>query len=385
MELMAGTALDPVELPPIMPYRAAHQIVEQALTQRDEKQRALEAVRHIVGGYDSEDLIRISRRSKQNGEKGQSDPRIEYFATGTLIALFAEGFREQTGEGSAVVLSARPDIVYRTGSERILLSAVSSAHQASRIITSAVLVASLTEDGYGVVATGLVWNIRLALAWTEERVLDLNQSLELAFQWPVYIHPSPLQLMMWSREWRDFIDELQARSYFRLERIAYAWIYYQLKWMRKNLDAQLPAGLKRLPKPLDERFNEERSWRLLLNVKPETGNQPQFWWRRQLQLLACPEFGIPREVQEYLLEDVREEDIEWLWVQRRRSITDAIVAAADQANRSAEGAEDEDRVNRVAKFFDERHSRTFSGSPSPWEQLVEDSPAARQRKSKKAK
>lgn len=376
LKLMAGQPEAPVELPPIMAYRTAHQIVEQALRQKEPEERALEAIRHLLGRDDSDDLVRISKGREQSGRNGKRDRIVEYLGAGELTAFFHAGYRVETGEDSGVVLSARPDFAFRTPSSRMLLSTAGSARREEKI-TSAVIAASLSDDGYGVVATALNWDIGLALAWTEERVFEDELSLSLAFQWPVHVHPSPLQLLMWSRDWRDFIRKLQGDSTLRLERIAYAWIYYQLKWLRSDLD-KLPSGFMDVPPPFDdedkERFNEDSSWKSLLALEPESGTEQKYWIRR-MQRLAMPEIGIPITVQKHLLEQVDPHDVDWLWDQRRRLITDAIVAAADRVGASAEGAEDQKQANRVAEIFEQRHQRTH-GSPSEWSKHVEQPWAA---------
>jgi hypothetical protein len=383
LDLMAGTASDSVELPPIMSYRAAHQIVEQALAQKERKLQGLEVIRHILGGYDSENLVRVPQIGPQTGEQRRSSLRIEYRGVGELSALFHEGFREQIGDNSAVVLSARPDFLYRTTSGQTRLSNAASPRQEGTI-TSVVIAASLREDGFGVISTGLDWNIRLALAWTEGRISNGGRNLDLAFQWQVHVHPSPLQLLLWSRDWRDFIDRLQGNPTLRLERIGYAWIYYQLKWLRQKWGAPVSSGLKDVPAPFgkrpgdDERFNESGSWQRLLSLRPETGTETKYWTRR-MQLLARPELGMPVEVQEHLLATVSREDAEWLWYQRRRLITDAIVAAADKAGIRVEGAEDDAEVNKLVTIFEKRDEEL---PDSPWWRKIEKPRAARRRTKK---
>lgn len=396
----AAPVLDPVELPPIISYRTAHQIFEQASAQKEPRERALEAIRHLLGRDDSENLVRItkrrkqvvekkiSKRSKQAVEKMEPGPIIEYYATGNLSAFFHEGFREQTGEDSSIVLSARPDFAYSTGSSTTLLSAAGSTRKQDEI-TSAVIAASLRDDGYSVIATGLGWDIRLALAWTEERVFVDNMSLALAFQWPVHVHPSPLRLLMWSRAWREFVNFLQEdpanlreNSAALRERIAYAWIYYQLIWLRGLRNSTPPAGL---PDPLDQRFPESIGgdlWKTLLSQKPGPEGEQKNWTRR-MQRLAIPELGIPVKVQESLLENVSGDDLEWLQEQRRRYITDAIIAVADQANGRKVEAENEDLVSRIIEKFERRHKNQHK-SPSPWSEKVDKRSAASQEKSEEA-
>ncbi|HEX2093038.1 MAG TPA: hypothetical protein VHG28_11575, partial [Longimicrobiaceae bacterium] len=376
------SVLDEVELPPIMSYRTAQQIFEQASAQKGAREGALEAIRHLLGRGDSDDLVRITKRRKQVVEKKISerrkqavaerepDPIIEYYATGKLAALFHEGFREQTGEDSSIVLSARPDFAYSTHSSITLLSAAGSARREDEI-TSAIIAASLRDDGYSVIATSLGWDIRLALAWTEERVFVDNMSLALAFQWPVHVHPSPLRLLMWSRDWREFVHGLQEHPDNRRERIAYAWIYYQLMWLRSVQKSMPPKGL---PHPLKARFPENSGgdlWQTLLSQKPGPGSEQKFWTRR-MQRLAIPELGIPLEVQKSLLENVSDDDLEWLREQRRRYITDAIVAAADQTSGRKVDAEDEGLVSRIIEKFETRHKNSH-GSSSSWSEKVDKS------------
>ena len=57
--------------------------------------------------------------------------------------------------------------------------------------TSAMLAATLHEARYGVEASGLQWNVILALVWTRERVLEDNSFVKLAFQWRFHEHPHP--------------------------------------------------------------------------------------------------------------------------------------------------------------------------------------------------
>ena len=356
-----------VDLPPLVPYRAAHQIVEQASGQNQLRDRAAEAIRYLIGGYDSDDVVGSPQHVVQN----QSKLTIEYLGTGELNALFHRGFREQFGEESGVVLSARPDFVYRVGSNRTRLSTAGSPHQVAKL-TSTMIAASLNEDGYGVIATGLAWNIRLALAWTEERVFAEGLSLVLAFQWPFHVHPSPLQLLLWSRDWRDFIQALHQNPQDRLEHIAYAWIYYQLKWLRMDLGSLLPRNFKHVPEPFKEPFKEVTTWKRLLRLKPETGTERKYWTRR-MQMLAVPELGLPVDVQRFLLTYVNNADRAWLRDQRRRLITDAIVAAAEQGDRRAVDAVDHKLVERVAEEFEKRHKNNDKNrAPSPWWTHVEE-------------
>lgn len=117
---------------------------------------------------------------------------------------------------------------------------------------------------------------------------------------------------------------------------------------------------------------------------PETGTEKRFWKTRRLPLLARPELGLPREVQQFILKYAGKIDVEWLRDQRRRRITDAIIAAAYQVNANVDGAEDQKQANRVADIFEERH-RKIEGSPSPWWDRVEKAPAPARKRTSQAK
>lgn len=374
LTLMGGAPDDPIELPPIMPYREAHQIVDQASTHKEAKRSALEAIRHVLGRSRPDDLVRISERYGKTDGKRDSASSIEYLAVGELIALFHKGFREPTEHGE-IVLSARPAFLYRNGSSRSL--SLNGNIESSNEIISALLASSLRDDGYGVVAPDLVWDIRLALAWTDVRVFERDLSLDLAFRWQLHEHPSPLRLLNWTNEWRDFIHGLSGDKALLLERIAYAWVYYQLKWMRKDLRSERPRAWQGLPVPLDKQFNEEKAWAKLLSLEPETGTEAKFWKPRTLPLLARPELGLPLEVQDRLLNQAGAGmDRDWLRDQRRRRITDAIIAAADQRGVRAEGAENQKQAEQVVEIFDARHKKIY-GAESPWWKHVEGPPPPR--------
>jgi hypothetical protein len=97
-----------------------------------------------------------------------------------------------------------------------------------------------------------------------------------------------------------------------------------------------------------------------------------------MRLLAAPEFGFPTAVQELLLADIHDNTmVDWLWGQRRRLITDAIVAAADQADLREASAEEEANVNKLVSFFEGRYRRIHSVAGSPWWKQVESPHVAR--------
>ena len=90
----------------------------------------------------------------------------------------------------------------------------------------------------------------------------------------------------------------------KLERIAYAWIHYQLKWLSGTMDD--------VPPPSAAGTFDDSHWDKLLAVRPEVDNdtkhgprRSQDWPTQTLPLLARPEIGLPPEVQSQLLRSCR--------------------------------------------------------------------------------
>lgn len=367
---MAGPREDPYEVPPFITYRDAHQILERASMQRDEAARAIEAVRCLISGPESEAVTL--------GNEKESEPIVEYRGGGQLAALFRPDQFVEISASSGVVLSARSDFTYRKepSSDAIFMRGYVGAEDN---FTIPMLAVTIQDAHYGVAASGLQWNIRLALVWTRVEVSDDNSLLKLAFQWRFHEHPHPFQLLEWSHEWREFVRQFQASPGPRLDRIAYAWIFYQLEW--------LGAGMRGVPSPLRIKSIDDSHWKKLLKVDPpkDKDGKRESWgsqdWRTQtLPLLARPEIGLPPSLQWQLLEalesegDSRAQEMqqEWLKAQRRRLVTDAIIAAEEEEEgHRAEDAENEKRVDRIVGVFEEQHLR-IHGESSPWRKTVKD-------------
>ena len=365
---MAGTHDDPDEIPPFITYRDAHQIYESASMQRDAKAAAGEIVRCLISDPESE-AVTLGRAERP-------EPIVEYRGVGQLAALFRQDPIEPTSAWSGVVLSARPDFTYRKepSSDAIFMRGYVGAEVN---FTSAMLAATLHEARYGVEASGLQWNVILALVWTRERVLEDNSFVKLAFQWRFHEHPHPFQLLQWSHEWRKFARTLQASPAQRLERIAYAWIHYQLEW--------LGARVRGVPSPLAIEDIPDGHWEKLLTVSPTRGNDrerepwtSQDWQTQTLPLLARPEIGLPPKVQRQLLKfvdsgtdpEVRQIRCRWLDDQRKRLITDAIIAAGEEEGRRAENAENTARVEHIVDALNERYLAAHDND-SPWREIVD--------------
>ena len=243
--------------------------------------------------------------------------------------------------------------------------------------TAAMLAVTIQEGRFGVAAPGLQWNVQLALVWTRVEVSHANSLLKLAFQWRFHEHPHPFRLLEWSHEWREFVRTIQDGTEHKLDRIAYAWIFHQLKWLHADMSgAPSPPQIADIPR---------KHWDLLLDVEPpvrndttQEGLRSQDWRTQTLPLLARPEIELDPNIQQQLLKFIESESDpqikkvrrEWLKEQRRRLVTDAIIAAGEQEGSRAENAEDEERVGRIVEGFEKQHRKTYD-KDSPWWTMVE--------------
>ena len=357
----------PYEVPPFITYRDAHQIFERASMQGDNGRRAIEAVRLLISGTGAEAVTLEGA--------GAPEPLVEYQWVGELVALFRQGYFEETSASSGIEVSARPDFVLRKGrfpEPGNKPEAVDNEGDCVR----AMLAMTILDEDYGVAAPGLQWNIRLALAWTRVRVSDENSFLKLAFQWRFHEHPHPFRLIEWSLEWRKFVLNIQANPTQKLERIAYAWTFFQAKWL--NLEVASASS------PVEAASISSHDWDFLLNTvlaedsQNQTSVRSQGWLTRTLPLLARPEIGLPPDLQEILLSYVdggpplgeKHRQREWLKDQRRRLVTDAIIAAGEEEGRRAENAENEERVESIVRELEKQYSDGY-GVVSPWWKVVE--------------
>ena len=373
---MADIQDDPYQIPPFITYRDVHQIYESASMRRDGKAKAVEAVRRLISDPESEAVTLGSAEGEGEGE-GEG-AIVEYRGVGQLAALFRPDQIERTSALSGIVLSARPEFTYRKepSSNAIFMRGYVGAEVN---FASAMLAATLHEAHYGVAAPGLQWNVVLALVWTRVEVSDEKTLLKLAFQWRFHVHPHPFQLLQWSHEWRQFVRTFQASSAKHLERIAYAWIHYQLKWLSGTMDD--------VPPPSAAGTFDGSHWDKLLAVEPEKDNdkehgsrRSQDWPTQTLPLLARPEIGLPPEVQSQLLSRIDSNDSkdgqmqrEWLMDQRRRLVTDAIIAAGEEEGRPAKNAENTERVDRIVERLNEQYLAEH-GKVAPWLEIVEGAP-----------
>ena len=354
------------EIPLFITYRNAHQCFERASMLHNDGPRAIEAVRLLISEPKMEAVTLDG--------SGQVKPRVEYRGVGELAALFPSEHVETVSELSEMVFSARPQFIFLTDPFSDAIS--THGYDGTEMnFTSAMLALTMQDEGFGVAAPSLQWNVRLALAWTRVRVLDDQSFLKLAFHWRFHQHPHPFQLLEWSRKWREFVRSIPSGPPERVERIAYGWIYYQLEWVKSDMEGF------HSPQDASTTVDWNKKISELLEVNPsENGNGEQVWshdWRTQtLPLLARPEIGLPPEVQRQLLKFVNSEPDqqrrrrEWLTDQRERLVTDAIIAAGDEDGRREENPENTDRVKRIVIQLEQRHE-TVHKETSPWKETIE--------------
>jgi hypothetical protein len=413
---------DSDEIPMICSYRTAHQILEgvvgrepqslpaavapgtkQAGSDAVAARRAAEVVGRLLGRSEYEALVHISASAAAADVEDELTskpdsvappdlgpmPAIEFLQRGELEAYFPPELPEDISQSARIMLSAQPHFRYYhgfpagTGGELRKEDPPTSVRK-----TSAMLAVSLQEDGFGVSTPRLLWDARLTLAWTAINLADHD----LALAWPWYRHPSPLRLLSWAREWRKFVVGLRQKTSKRPDRIAYAWIYFQLRWMT-------PTGLERaLPDvadPLSTHLTKEE-WDKLLAIDPievETEEEKGRWSKRTLPLLARPEIGLTPELQARLLKPLKDsskEEFDWLKAERRTLITDAILTAADEVRRPRpEDANWAQTVEHIIKSAEERYMEINENGPppwnekTPWDDRTEDRPRLQKKVGKK--
>jgi hypothetical protein len=359
-----------LNLPPIMFYRRAHQLSELVKSRGLSRNTALQVMDHIIQGSD------CSNSDLKLGAAGRDDAgKLEYLPGGELAAIFPRVFSVDIDARKEFVLSGRPKFAFRSGLAKEARRADDQAD-----IWPHVLAASLRADGFGLVASGLEWNVILALAWTRVQL----PGLDLAFWWRVHLLPSPIRFAAWSRDWAKFIQQLSERAEStsggedrdsQRARVAYGWIYYQLRWMWKN-----PLEVPKLSRPLTAKVGSENmeDWTELLEqdpdsefLKEEGDHEVDAWKNRTLPLLARPELFLPPHVQGALLQRMARSKpvIDDLRFRRTKLITDAITAG-QYARNLTETPQSPKDVEALATSLNAEY-REFYGEPSPWVANVE--------------
>lgn len=357
LDAMARLGDEVGRLPPVMSYRTAHQLLESARTEAGAALDGVEAIAQILNASSSGfDVTVVQRRGRRV---------VDYPLKGELTAHFEpEHVRDVAGLTEAVrnvdiVTSSRLDFRYRPD-RRARALIMSLDREEAFNFTPALLAVSLREDQFPIEG-GPSWNVRLAFAWTSISMLDplhADAELDLSFRWPFPNHPSPKQLLEWTRDWAEFVHDLRTNEQGSPDRTAYAWVYFNVRW----------AGLQTegVQNPLVTPYREE-DWDNLLSA----ASAKEGWLEGPLPLLARPEIGLSPSLQLRILNKSMQEQYSRtdLRIQRRRLITDAIVAASEQEGSAAENPEAEGRVDQLVQAFDKHHEE-IHGSASPWFVMV---------------
>lgn len=351
-----------VKLPGVMTYRDAHQLRAYVMN-LSKPRRPMEVLARLLSGNADAHATGVQHRVSEIAQSGTSD--IDVFTTGELAALYRPGPTEFAGDYN-IVLSARPDFVF-VGSADTFLTRMSSESGNRFNFTSALLAKTLEESHFAVHVTGLRWETYLSLAWTEWSFLKLS------FAWTRHKHPRPDELFKHTQAWNKFIQE-SVETKNKLERYAFAWVYYQRKWWSAH--------------PPDEKLSPTKQsgsdvtlpWHELIHFT-DSGDEKDrtdidTWLHSTLPLLARPEIGFPPEVQKELLKGVTTPKIKQdLKRARRRLVTDAFVAAEAQKGRTVQSLPDEKAIDGKIKEIDELYTKAHL-EPSPWKDVedVPDSP-----------
>ena len=307
-------------------YREAQQLADMIFTVNDFEETE-DADKLLSQKLLSQELLcRLLDRdeSKEAGVIKVADRSVvEVRAVGVVTALFPTEFIEVVfAELQEICLSGRPRFKFRAkgGFNR----SRENRHQRDDRLdeTVTLLAISLQDSDRNVLAPGLKWDASISLAWT--RWVMKDRGVELAFRWPLHFLPPPIQLYEWASEWAEFIKGLGTESKDLRDRIAYGWIYHQLHWFGTMPDV--------IAKPKDADLEKDEVWTALLGQEPPKDTDLSLgenrWKRRTLPLLARPELGFTRKVQEHLLLAAPvEQSKSDLIRERRRLIRDAFDAA----------------------------------------------------------
>lgn len=362
------------KLPGVMTYRAVHQLREHV--GGISKSRPAQVLARLLAGNDETTAAAVEDDEadvQSNCDQGTTSDRldapgeiagntiappternnVDVHITGELAALYRAGPTELSGEYN-IVLSARPDFVFIKPGDAVPRR-MSTTTENRFNFTAALTAKALEIAGFPVDAAGLQWNTYLSLAWTD-------WYLGLSFAWTRHIHPRPDQLLEHTNCWSKFL-RIELEPTDKIERYAYAWIYFQRRWARQPAD---------VPDPIDWTADSTLQWDRLVDFTGLDGATPerdsQVWLWRTLPLLARPEIGFPPKVQQVLLDHaLKGDDASKMFLknQRRRLVTDAFVAAGIQRGRDVKVLPKDTDIEDWIKTIDQRYGDVHA-DPSPW-------------------
>ncbi|MFY9822455.1 MAG: hypothetical protein WAM82_13810 [Thermoanaerobaculia bacterium] len=339
----------------VMSYRKAQQLADEVFTANDlgDAPKATDLLVRLLDPAESE-AVAVTGRGVP--------PVVEFRTVGEVTALFLPELIEQIyPQLQEIVFSATPRFRFRAEDD---FNPAGENRGQSAGILGPLLAISLQDSNRGVVAPGLKWEARLSLAWT--RWVMKDQAIDAAFRWLLHFLPTPLRLLEWTAEWGVFIRELASEAKDIRDRMAYGWLYHQLRWLGGSL-----AGIDA---PMIADLADSTVWDRLLSKEPPPDTDSKLgkdrWRRRTLPLLARPEIGLTPTVQERLLiASLTQPSAKDLAAERRRLVRDAFDAAAVSRGERTKGGPDEDAlVESVLAAVD----RQYEGAP--WYRFIEDLP-----------
>lgn len=319
----------------VVTYRMAQQLADDVFTvsQPLSTANATDLLRRLLDPDDKELAVAIDL----------SEPAtIDFREVGEVNAIFSPELIEVISPRlHEIVLSGRPNFILRR--------ADGSTNEDTT--TVALLAISLQDSAYGVTAPGLLWQARLALAWTRWFMNDAGA--QAAFRWPLHVLPSPSKLAEWAADWNGFIRVLAQEKRLLRDRMAYGWIYHQLGWLKTSLEG--------VDVPKDANVEDDDVWNRLLRCEPPADVDPSLgedrWRRRTLPLLARPEIGFTPQVQKRLWDRYDKQSLRELKRERRRLVRDAFDAvAAEHGGVPRGGADEEGLVDAVLSAIDRQYS-----------------------------
>jgi hypothetical protein len=341
------------------PYRMAQQLADVIFTAKNlhAEKNAMELLCRLLDHKESETSSVLL---------AGDPPMVEFRGVGEVTALYSPEFIAEVYPGlQEIVLSGRPKFKFRA-EENLKDTRQYNAQNSEELRETVTLLAiSLRDSHLRVEAPGLTWEAPLALAWTRWTMKD--RGIGAAFRWPLHQLPSPLQLYEWTASWARFIKGLAKESKDRRDRMAYAWIYYQLRWL-----GGLPAKTKIEP-PEAANLDQEEVWKRLLKQEPPKDTDSSLgadrWRRRTLPLFARPEIGLTPRVQGHLLEAAsKQQSKKGLLDERGRLVRDAFDAASAAAGKgkSTIGSREEERlVEEVLVEVEHAYPQ------SPWNEFID--------------
>lgn len=304
--------------------------------------------------------VRLRTPHSPSDRGGEGERFVEYRATGQLEAVFAPQWAyELMSQRQQLILSARPRFNYQPVHDPYVRN--SRATPISDFVPPLVAT-ELRDSGAPVAASGITWDVRLALVWTRWQAPGSNQ--RASFRWNVHVHPTPMQLFEWTSDWQKFMDDLSVDVTKVVDHIGYAWIWHLLKWSKPDMKLPDLTGVSSVP--------NKAEWDGLLKiVPPEPKPSPvkQSWKRLTLPLLARPELGLSDGVQRMILAHAQNdnETRELVKGERERMATEALIAAAlERRETPPSGVEEEKQAKTLLASVDDAYAKAGFGGFREW-------------------